>query len=113
MLDLFRLSGQPPLCPANDVVDLPPRAAGRQVHWSTERLMQLLAIAGRRPLDINSPCSPQRTAQERMLDSLMDALARQDEERALRVAEWLVVKNEAPRLVRWARPLAHLWTRAA
>lgn len=113
MLDLFRLAGPAPLQPANDVVDLPPRAAGNQIRWSVERVMQLLGHAGRRPLDVGAPCSARRTAQERLLESMMQALARGDETGALGYAEWLVAKREAPRLVRWSQPIARHWAQAA
>lgn len=113
MLDLFRLAGPAPLQPANDVVDLPPRAAGRQIRWSVERVTQLLCRSGRRPLDVSAPCSVKRTSQERLLDSMMQAIARGDQSEALGFAEWLVAKREAPRLVRWSQPIARLWAQAA
>ena len=79
MLDLFRLAGPAKLQPANDVIDFPPRAAGHQIRWSVERVIQLLCRAGRRPLDVSAPCSGRRTAQERLLDSMMQAIARGEE----------------------------------
>ena len=42
MLDLFRLAGPAVLQPANDVIDLPPRAEGHRIRWSVERVTQLL-----------------------------------------------------------------------
>ncbi|MBU0668462.1 MAG: hypothetical protein KKE77_05495 [Alphaproteobacteria bacterium] len=113
MLDLFRLAGPAKLQPANDVIDFPPRAAGHQIRWSVERVIQLLCRAGRRPLDVSAPCSGRRTAQERLLDSMMQAIARGEEGEALGFAEWLVAKREAPRLVRWSEPIARHWELAA
>lgn len=113
MLDLFRLAGPATLQPANDVVDLPPRALGHQIRWSVERVMHLLCHAGRRPLDVGAPCSVKRTSQERLLESMMQAIARGDECGALGYAEWLVAKREAPRLVRWSQPIARHWAQAA
>jgi hypothetical protein len=113
MLDLFRLAGPAPMQPANDVIDLPPRAAGRQIRWSVERVTQLLSRAGRRPLEVSAPCSLKRTSQERLLESMMQAIARGEESQALGFAEWLVAKCEAPRLVRWSQPIARHWAQAA
>ncbi len=113
MLDLLRMAGPAPLRPANDIVDLPPRAAGHHVRWSVERITHLLSSAGRRPLDIGAPGSSKRTAQERLIDSMMQAIASGEETKALGFAEWLVAKREAARLVRWSQPVARHWQRAA
>lgn len=113
MLDLFRLAGPAVLQPANDVIDLPPRAEGHRIRWSVERVTQLLSRSGRRPLDVGTPCSMRRTPQERLLESMMQAIARGEESKALGLAEWLVAKREAPRLVRWSQPIARHWPLAA
>lgn len=113
MLDLFRMAAPAPLQPANDIIDLPPRAAGHQIRWSVERIATLLCHAGRRPLEVHAPGSTKRTRQEQLIDSMMQALARGERSQALGFAEWLVAKREADRLVRWAEPVARHWQRAA
>lgn len=72
---------------SNDLVDLPPRAAGHRIRWSVERVTQLLCRSGPRPLDVSASCSGKRTARERLLDSIMQAIARGEESEALGFAE--------------------------
>lgn len=80
--------------------------------WSARRLLDLLHGRGRRPLRLNPPGARDMTAQEQTLAAMFAALDSDDQDGALRHAQWLVPTTETKRLVRWARPVVECGGRA-
>jgi len=95
------------------VVDLLSRAAGHRIRWSVERVTQVPCRSGRRPLDVSAPCSGKRTARERLLDSMMQAIARGEESQALGFAECWSPSAKRRGWPDGRKPIARHWAQAA